>query len=511
MKKILLLTLSIFTLFACQNNKLKTNEKNLVEKILSQEEILAQKEELRLLKEQELTDSLAKLPKGFRFKEDRSVDLQNPPVVIDIANSLDSIKEIKLSNVASNIEYIRMQAVPDSTIPHDLKFNYYLMDNYIVASNLYGIHLYSKKGVYIQTVVRNKLTGIEIDLNLNCVSFYCADYTHVGGFINVWARGNNLFYNYSNSISGQNLIMELDCSKHHATLNSQFDPENPNAITGLGKVCLDINHGINKPEKPLYPNGVIGSFIDDIGKEFTVFSPDINTYITKLKNNKMLGILTTEGDTLTSFRKLELLKDYTKRTMRGTDFGTQYEKAGNFYFRTDFNDTIFQVIPPNIIRPVYILNLAQYKVNKQEGVDPDVSLKGKIIPMNWADVKDYIFLTFSKDSYDCPLNRKNKSVKIYHAVFSKKTDHLNIIKANPTDYNPHLLENDIDGGVAVWPLSYMVGKKGEILISLKGNELQNHVSSILYVNSSASLEKKKQLKLFANSLSGQDDVLMIVK
>ena len=511
MRNFLVLILLLSLLGSCKNNKMKTDEKKLVNKILSEEEKLVLEEENRLEVEKLLADSLAKLPKGFRFKEERSVDLQKPPVLIDIANSLDSIKEIKLSNVASNIEYIRMQAIPDSTFPQDLKFKYYLMDNYIVASNLYGIHLYSKKGAYIQNIVKNQLTGIKIDLNKNRISISCAEYTHVGGSNNAWARGNNLFYNYSNSMTGQNLIMELDCSKQHLALNSQFDPENPNAITGLGKVCIDINHGTNKPEKPLYPNGMIMASIDHFNKGIDVFNPDRNTYITKLGKDKMLGVISTKGDTLASFRKFEQVKNYTKSQMRGTDVGTQYEKGGNFFLRTDFNDTIFQVIPPNCLRPVYVLNLGQYKVNKQEGVDPDVSLKGKLIPVSFADAKNYIFMTFAKDNHVCPKNIRNKSLKLYHALYSKIEHKLHFVKSDPTDYYRELLVNDLDGGVCVWAESHMINKKGEIMVSLKGEDLKEHVNSTLYLDSSASLDKKEQLKLFANSLSNQDDVLMIVK
>lgn len=496
---------------ACQNNKMKTDEKKLISKILSEEEKLALVEIDRLEHEKLLADSLAMLPKGFRFKENRSVDQQNPPVVIDIANSLDSIKEIKLSNVASNIEYIKMQPIPDSSIPKDLKLKYYFMDNYIVSSNLYGIHLYSKKGAYIRAIVKNKLTGVKVDVKKGRISILCAEYSHIGGSINVWARGDNLFYSYRNSMIGQNMIMELDCSKQHVALNTQFDPENPEAITGLGKVCMDVNNGINKPEKPVYANGMIMASIDHFDKEFKVFNPDMNTYITKLDDDKMLGILSSKGDTLASFRKLEQVKNYTKRQMRGTDDGTQYEKGGNFFLRTDFNDTIFQVIPPNCLRPVYVLNLGQYKISKQAGVDPDVSLKGKIIPMSWADAKDYIFMTFSKDSYDCPRNRRKKDVKIYHALYSKKDQKFQIVKAEPTNYFLDLLTNDLDGGVAVWPEAYMINKSGEIMVSLKGKELKNHIQSSEFKNSKSVLSKKESLAIFANRCLDQDDILMIVK
>jgi len=490
---------------------MKTDEKKLVSKILSEEEKLALEEEYRLDKEKKLSDSIAKLPKGFRFKENRSVDKNKRPILIDIANSLDSIKEMKLSDVASNVEYIRMQPIPDSTVPRDLKLKYYLMDEYIVASNLYGIHLYSKKGAYIRSVVKNKLGGVKVDVNKDRISIKCAEYCHIGGSINVWARGNMLFYTYRNSLIGQNMIMELDCSKQHVALNTVFDPENPDAITGLGEVCVDINHGVNKPEKPVYPHGMIMASITHFDKEFKVFNPDRNTYITKLEDDKMLGILSTKGDTLASFKKFEQLKNFTKSVTRGVDNGTQYERGGNFFYRTDFNDTIFQVIPPNILRPVYVLNFGKYKLSKQEGLDPDFSLKEKLYINSFADAKDYVFLSFAGGDNPSPKSMRNKSLKLYLAVYSKKTQKLHIVKSNPTDYYADILSNDIDGGLSVWAESQMINKKGEIMISLKGKELKDHLKSDLYLNSSASKAKKEQLKLLAQSLSNQDDVLMIVK
>jgi hypothetical protein len=224
----------------------------------------------------------------------------------------------------------------------------------------------------------------------------------------------------------------------------------------------------------------------------------------------MLAIIGKHGDTLATFAKLEQLKNYTKMQMRGTDWGTQYVKGGNLFFRSDFNDTIFQVIPPNRLQPVYVLNLGKYKVSKQEGVDPDASLEGKIIPQDWAETKNYIYMTFTKDNYDCPNTRKSKSVKIYHALYSKEKHQLSIVESEPTDYTPQILRNDIDGGVPVWPQSYMVDKNGEILLSLKGSELKSEVKGNRFQKSIAPADKKERLKQLAVSVSDQNDILMIV-
>ena len=224
-----------------------------------------------------------------------------------------------------------------------------------------------------------------------------------------------------------------------------------------------------------------------------------------------MEILNARGDTLAAFTKLERLRNYTKSMIRGTDGGTRYEKNGNYFIRTDFNDTIFQVIPPNRLSPVYVLGFGNYKVSKQEGVDPGASLEGKIIPEEWADARNYIFLTFTKDNYDCPNNRKDKKVKIYHAIYTKKSGQLQIVQGDPTDYDAPILENDVDGGCPVWPSAYMVGNNGELVISLKGSELKSQVENIRFGKSKAPAEKKEKLKQLAVSLADQDDILMIVK
>ena len=96
---ILLTNILIMLLTACSGNRLKNDEKKLAAEILLQEK----EETEREVREKPLGDTLKKLPPGFRFKEMRSADPSKPPVVIDIAGSLNNIKAFKLSDVSSKI------------------------------------------------------------------------------------------------------------------------------------------------------------------------------------------------------------------------------------------------------------------------------------------------------------------------------------------------------------------------------------------------------------------------
>ena len=502
----ILMFLLLLVVTSCHRNRLKTNVKELAKEIIIQEK--QNEEAARVAREKELADTLNRPQKGLRLKEDRSVDLSHPPLVIDIEGSLNNIKEINLSDVSTGIGYIRMAPVPDSTIPGYLKFKYYLMDNYIIALNLYGIHLYSKDGRFIRSVVKNEYTGVEVSPDE--IRFW-NDYTMKGGGSSVWGYGNNLFYNYSNNITGQKYIMEYDCSSAQLTANYRFDPENPDKISGLGNIAVDLNHGKTKPPKARKHQGIFGGAPEYFFMDRSVFMLDRNSYALPTFTDDMMVILNNQGDTLSTFSMLEKLKNYTKELSRGTDFGTQYEHNGRLFFRPEFNDTVFQVIPPNRLFPAYVLKLGKYKVSKQLGIDPDFNLLGKIIPGDWAETQNYIFLTFTKDDYDCQNTRKKKTVKIYHAIYSKMNHALSIIKGDPFDYSPEILRNNIDGGMPVWPRSYMIGNNGEILISLIGKELKDRVSSRQFKLSGAPESKKNELVKLAGSVSETEDILIIIK
>ncbi|MBP1667622.1 MAG: putative transrane protein [Bacteroidetes bacterium] len=503
---------------SCHRNRLKTSEKELTEKIMLQEK--AEAEKMAPENKQSLNSNLPSA--GFKYKEDRSVDPINPPVIIDIAGNLDNVREIKLSDVADEIRYVRMEPVPDTTIPADLKFKYHLMDNYIVAMNLYGIHLYSPEGKYLRSVVKNEITGVVIRPDM--IMFY-NDYTAKGGGMSVKSDRNDLFYNYSNTLTGEKYIMRFDCSSTPLIEEYRFDPEQPDRISGLGEISLDLNHGKTEPPKPQIHQGAFGGAPEWLNYEISVFMLDKNSYAVPSHRDNLLVIRNNYGDTLSEFTRFEKLVNYTKSLMRGTDDGAEYEYLGMFHIRPEFNDTVFRVIPPNRLYPVYVLNLGKYKVSKQEGVDPDFDLAGKIIPEEWAETDKYIFMTFTRDNYDCPNNRKNKTVKVYHALFSKQSGQLTVInalfskqsgqltviKGDPYDYSSEILKNDFDGGVPVWPSSYMIAKSGEILISLKGKDIRERVKSAEFKISRASDEKKKELEKLAGSVSESDDILMIIK
>ncbi len=281
----------------------------------------------------------------------------------------------------------------------------------------------------------------------------------------------------------------------------KYEPENPDQIMGLGEIAINMNPSGKKPEWKfkLAPEQIMwGMSSDYLYQTVGTFVLDKNTYAKEITRTDKISVINNKGDTLTTFTGFE-------------DNTIRFENGGKKYLWNGLNDTVFQIIGFNRILPVHVLNLGQYKVAPEKARQIGSELTGKIIPRHWAENSNYVFLILAKDAYDSPDNRKHKKVKLYHALFSKQNQQLSIIKGDPLDYTPEILVNNIDGGLPVWPLSYMIGTNGEILISLKGKELKDRIKSESFRLSKAPEAKKKELEKLATIVGENEDILMIVK
>ena len=115
------------SILSCRNNRLKTDEKVLKKELLTL--INKEKDPVNNL----VSDTSGQIPYRFMYSENRSIDPANPPLVIDIEGCLDKIYEFKLSEVVSEIKYVRIEQPPDSAFIKDIQFDYYLTNDYIIA------------------------------------------------------------------------------------------------------------------------------------------------------------------------------------------------------------------------------------------------------------------------------------------------------------------------------------------------------------------------------------------
>jgi hypothetical protein len=88
---------------------------------------------------------------------------------------------------------------------------------------------------------------------------------------------------------------------------------------------------------------------------------------------------------------------------------------------------------------------------------------------------------------------------------------LSIVKGDPYNYEPEILENNIDGGIPVWPDYYEICKNGEILLSVKGRTIRKRVVSEQFKSADIPEDRKNTLKQLADKVSENEDIIMMIK
>lgn len=496
LKPVILIAAFIWVAFSCGGNKLKTNEKALSQQILTEEEQLAQQEAAREKREKQLADSIAKLPKGFHIKGNRSIDILNPPDIIDIAGNINQFGKFALSDIVSEIKYIRLQMPEDSaftgkvTFKSDVDYKQELPlrvlknKDFFVAYNYLGILLYSSEGKLLKTICSNELNNFEIGKN------------YVKGRSNSTIKGatntpflirNNLYYNYEDEESGISELMQVNCNNLPLSLPENI--ENKNKHRG------------------------IGTSIASTGKNSYSVIPLGNNLLAKKghpnKKEDMLTIYSTKGDTLCSFSGNQKIENYTSSVSRSPDFGSSFRYKGNYFFREPHSDTIFRVIPPNRLIPEFILNLGEYKVERmQDAMDPKYNLDDKFILSSLSINDSYILIHYTK-GYNSPNARTNKKVKFHHAIYDRKNKTLKHIQYDPDKWD-FSLENDIDGGLPFRP-NVSVSEQGEFLMSVKGSDLKKHIKTNGFQNSSIPHIKKTALIDLAKKVDNHETIVIVMK
>ena len=224
---------------SCNSNRLKTDEKSLTKQILTEEQQLAQEAGLRAEREKQLADSIAKLPKGFRFPESRNIDSQNPPVIIDIIGNRKNPQKIKLSQLFSKVEYIRLEQNQDSA-EFLLGTRYIVAPNHIyVTSGRGSIFQFDRKGHFICTVCTGNLQFTNYNGGM-MVSKEQSDLFE--GAQGAYWNGDKLCYQYENRPAQKSYLVTFDDEITQGASGLQLPEtvESKNMMKGNGKILTEL-------------------------------------------------------------------------------------------------------------------------------------------------------------------------------------------------------------------------------------------------------------------------------
>jgi hypothetical protein len=470
------LIIVLIIILSCHGNRMKTNEKVLTKQILTEEEQLAHHAEMREGQEKQLADSIAKLPKGFRFK-DRRIDPENPPVVIDIAGNRTNPQKIKLSQLFSKVEYIRLEQNPDSA--EILRGTQYIVaPNHIyTTSGKGGIFQYDREGNLTRTVCAGNLQFTNFK-GVVMVTKEQADLFE--GAQGVYLNENKLCYTYENRPASKAYLITFDDRKEPGISNLQLpgSVEDETQINGNGNILTELKKDPSDYEFPT--PFVVG--------ENTIAFAQRRKPVKKAVN--FISVLSTTGDTLCEFKDYDPIRNYTKSLFRGVDDGNSYYFNGILHLRQAFNDTIYQMFPPNRLIPKYILDFGGKGIaSANEGIDPGFNLKDKLIPQSFLETNRYLFITYSKD-YDCPNTAKAGTLKYSRLIYDKMNKSITTVYLDEVAYLPEgkmtwpsapniNIENDLDGIPYLWPNS--VTANGNPFSTMTGKDLLKLKSETLPV------------------------------
>ena len=497
MKKLshqVMILLMLTVLLSCHQNRLKTNEKELAKEILSQEK--SKKEAEKTAFEKESSESKSKPTGSFRRKEIRSVDSQRPPVKIDIMGTVNNTRKLKLSDVASSIRYVKLQTPPDTALLYDPYFSHNDLNSYIrsdgeqiIFQGLFGLTKFNMQGEFIETIWKNK-TGIRF--YGSGVMYGGKDFFGVLPNFPVSISNGNLYYSFQDGPKGNSQAM-----KFKSGINKNLSVKSQTEIPGPGTIMGDTLLNTNK----IFPENFDNIFGLGIGTW-----AGINQKWNAGRSGSLLVTYNDKGDTLCQFTDYDRIVNFTHSSYRNSGELSNYYFDGLLTIKQEYNDTVFRLISPERLLPVYIIDFGDFKVNFMDGLNPEVDLSGRYLLKSLYETNNYLFIRY-KQFYNDPVTRKKNTLKYYNAFFDKKESKLYHLPG--FTLLPEGLENDLDGGMPFWP--EFITPQGEMMKLVSGRVLKNYINSDNFRKSAISKENKQKQISMASGLRPTDMVVVIVK
>ena len=505
-----LLGLSLIFCSSCRHNRLKTNEKNLAAEINLLEN--QKKEAEKIAIEKGPVDTLAKIPTGFLYKEDRSLDPTHPPVVVNFSNEI-SVREVKLSDVASKVNYIILQ-VPDDSVFFSWRTRLSFSSNKIIVYNILGINLFSYNGEFIETICKNSFIGPrKFDPKGQFATFFGPE-SFKGAMDtyqpNAGAAGNTVFYKFWDR-PGENISL-MKYSLNNKT-QQLIQPKSSEA--GQNEV--------NYKGENVVSEKMIKSPIDVPGLYYTNNVPISDNCYVGLpsgllpfgKNGYLMASFNLQGDTLCKFKQFDLPETPISSSVYHTFYNQNWVFGQLTTFKWAFNDTVFRMIPPNRLVPVYVFQLGKHKATAEEWLHVNISRDDKIIIREIHENEHFIFIKYD---YYVPGQKQPKSE---NALFDKSKNELyrvilnddrknKIFDATAPNYSLTFgLENDLDNGLPFWPTN--VTTEGKLAISLMPEFLIKYIQRPEFMSSNN--PKDKAYRDFVQTLQtgGRELIIMFVE
>jgi hypothetical protein len=473
---------------------LKTNEKELAQEIRIQEN--KNKESGLNIGENESGTIRNSLSSSIRKVEIRKVELQRPPVHIQLPGQQDSLRNFKLSDIASSVRYVKLEIPPDTILLNDPFFyrggllSSVISDGErIIFQGLFGLTNFDMNGKYIGTVWKNQ-SGIEF--YKGSPGMRLSDFFGILPSIPVSLFDGNIYFDFSDGPSMNGLVM-----KHKPPAERQIDIKTSEELPGQSVIPGDTllsthNYSVDRFER-----------IFGIGPDSWA---GINNKWNSGKSGTLLVTYNDSGDTICKFTDYERIVNFTKNLYRRPVNMVSYQSEGLLTIKPEYNDTVFRLIEPDRLLPVYVIDFGELKVNFRDGLNPDYDLSKKLVLKSLHETTNFLLIRYTQN-YDSPDNVRKNAVKFYNVLFDKKQEKL-FHQAGFT-LVPEGIKNDLDGGMPFWP--DFVTPRGEMMKLFSEKVIKDFVNSEGFKTAAISNGNRRKQVSMASGLKNTDMVIMIVK
>ena len=489
-----LIVVILFTSASCHPNRLKTNEKALAGEIRKNEK--QKSEEEKALQEMESQRMGSVTSEKIRQKEIRSVDRLNPPIHIDIPGNLNNTRELRLSDIASSVRYVKLEDPPDTILLSDPFFyrnslisSIQSEDDRIVFQGLYGVTIFDFTGKYIETLWKNG-PGITLYRGNPGWNFY--EFIGIDPSTPVSLFGDEICYAFTNGPEKTSMVM-----KYNLPGGKSIGTNSLEELPGQGNILGDTLFSTNKFTSDRFERIFITGSNSWTG---------INNKWNSGKSGSLMVTYSNKGDSICNFTDNEHIVNFTKSTYRCPVDMVSYQYKGLLTLKPEYNDTVFRLTGPNRILPAYILDFGEYKINFREGLDPDLDLSQKLILKSLHETDNYLLIRYTQNQAS-PNNVRKNSVKFYNALFDKEKRKL--IHQSGFTLLPEGITNNIDCGIPFWP--EFITHQGEMMKLVSGKNIKDYINSEAFTKGLATSEQRKKQISLANGLKDRDMIVMIVK
>jgi hypothetical protein len=484
----------LITNLSCHPNRLKQNEKELTQEILQKKD---ENETKKADFQKKSSETQNQINLGLRSNENRSVDQTKPPVVINIPGTQNITRNLKLSEVASTIRYVKLQTPPDSSLIFDPFYfregfdsNIRSDDDQIIFQGIFGLTRFSMQGEYLETIWKNQ-TGIRF-LGSRLVSFGGPDFFGVMPNIPINLRNGDLYFTFQDGPKKMKQILKYK-TQSNRNISEQSETEIPDLGIIPGDTLLNTGN--------LFHEG-----FSSINATSDNTWAGINNKLNAGKSGTLLVTYNSKGDTLCQFSDFDKIINFKQQQLRSAVPLINFTFKGLVTLKPEYNDTVFRVIPPNRLMPAYIINFGTFGVEYMDGLNPNYDLSEKLMLHSLFETNDFIFIRYTQN-YDCLLNRKKNAVKFYNSIFFKKESRLYV---HPEfSYIPKGLINDIDGGIPFWP--DFISPKGEMMKLVSGKLIKDYINSSVFKDSNITQDNRRKQTLFAEELKDTDMIIIIAE